>query len=120
MNLEKQTVNVITNAPQKPIVRTNGTVMGIRPCIEEARKKQLTGSQGHFMRIAICREYWDSGVHDPEKLVDLFRAQADFNYEISMKAVLSVIKKREIPKIRCSTLRDNSPNFVNCDGCYFR
>jgi Uncharacterized protein conserved in bacteria len=118
----KQTVNVKPdgprNAPRNPVVRINGTVMNIRPCIEEARKRQLTGFQGHFMRIAVCREYWNSGVCDPEKLVDLFRGQADFNYEKSMKGVLSVIK-REMPKVKCATLRENSPKFVNCEGCHF-
>ena len=112
----EQPVNVAPNAPKKHVVRTN-EVVKVRPCIKEALTKQLTGFQGHFMRIAICREYYNSGLHDPEKLVDLFRGQADFNYGKSMNGVLSVIK-REMWNVKCDKLRENSPNFVNCEGCY--
>jgi hypothetical protein len=88
----------------------------VRPCIETALKMQMTGTQGHFMRIAVCREYFNSGVHDPEKLVDLYRGQNDFSYEESMKGVLSIIKK-ESKNVRCDRLRVEASNFVNCTGC---
>jgi len=88
----------------------------VRPCIENALKMQLTGTQGHFMRIAVCREYFNSGLRDPEQLVSLYKGQADYSHDESMKGVMSIIKK-ESKNVRCDRLRVEASNFVNCAGC---
>lgn len=108
--------------PERKVVEKADKVVSIeykgriRPCIESALNKQLTGRHGHLMRIAVCREYYNSGVKDPVKLVDLFRKQEDFSYEESMKGVLSIISK-DSKNVRCSKLRIEASMFVNCDEC---
>lgn len=60
-----------------------------RPCILEALKQQLTNGNGHLMRLAIAGEYKRLGYSDT-KIVDLFRSQNDFDYNISKVQVESV------------------------------
>ncbi|WP_269849537.1 TOTE conflict system archaeo-eukaryotic primase domain-containing protein [Methanosarcina horonobensis] len=127
-NIELEVLDISKYPLPKPEVKTKKPVSKavttehanyrtkVRPCIESALKMQLTGTQGHFMRIAVCREYYNSGVRDLEKLVDLYRGQNDFSYEESMKGVLSIIRK-ESKNVRCDRLRAEASNFVNCLGC---
>lgn len=102
----------------KPVVRTNGIVKGsIRPCIKEALTKQLTGTHGHFMRMAIAREFFESGLN-PEGIANLFQKQADFNFEYSLVQVNSLVSKPG-KRFRCDRLRVDGANFVQCDGCEY-
>jgi DNA primase large subunit len=99
-------------------VKLNGHVKSdIRPCIKAALEQQLIGDSGNFMRVAACREYYNSGIQDPEKLIDLFRPQADFSYGKTSYHVRKVIEK-PLPNTRCKTLQEKGDNFVNCAGCY--
>jgi len=117
---EDKPVKKIESKPVlKPVVRINGEIQrDVRPCIKEALTKQLTGTQGHFMRISIVREYYNSGIHDPEELIKLFKGQADFDYNESRRGVMSIIVK-ESKSVRCDRLRVDGSNFVNCDGCEY-
>ena len=92
---------------------TKGTV---RDCIKNALGMQLTGTGGHFMRIAVCREYYNAGMREPEQLVDLFRMQNDFSPETSLGQVQSIIK-RDMPNVKCSKIAINAGTFVNCNDC---
>lgn len=103
--------------PTKHVVRVNGQVKTmIRPCIRNAIKMQLIGDSGNFMRVAICREHYNAGVHDFEKLINLFEAQSDFSYKTTEYYVQQILKKPSI-YIKCETLREKGGEFVNCAGC---
>lgn len=67
-------------------------VEGVRDIFKWALTQSLTGEQGHWMRIAIVREYYNNGTKEPEKLAELFKSQLDYDPEYSYKAVLSIIK----------------------------
>lgn len=103
--------------PAKHVVRVNGQVKTmIRPCIRNALKMQLTGDSGNFMRVAICREHNNAGVHDPEELTKLFRTQADFSHRKTIYHVNKILEK-SLPNVKCETLRERGGEFVNCAGC---
>jgi hypothetical protein len=90
----------------KHVVRVNRQVKrGIRPCIKAAPEQQLIGYSGNFMRVAICREYYNSGIIDFEKIIDLFRSQTDFSYEITKYHVRKVIEK-PTRNVKCENLRE--------------
>lgn len=59
-----------------------------RPCILEALKLQLTGPNGHLMRLAIAAEYKRLGLNDQE-IINLFRTQSDFDFETCKTQVAS-------------------------------
>jgi len=73
----------------------------IRPCIVEALKKQLTGGNGHKMRLSVAAELKRHG-HNDEQIIDLFRSQTDFNYNETAKGVLSADPTRTA---RCDTIK---------------
>ncbi len=60
-----------------------------RPCIVEALKLQLTGPNGHRMRLAIAAEYKRHGYSD-EEIMDLFRQQGDFDSNTCRTQISSV------------------------------
>jgi len=103
--------------PEKHLVRVNGQIKTkIRPCIRNALKMQLTGDSGNFMRVAICREHYNAGVHNPEELTNLFRTQSDFSYRKTKYYIHKVLEKL-LPNVKCETLREKGGEFVNCAGC---
>ncbi len=60
-----------------------------RPCIAKALKQELTSGNGHLMRLAIAGEYKRLGYSDQE-IIDLFRPQSDFDYDICRTQVESI------------------------------
>jgi len=60
-----------------------------RPCIVEALRLQLTGPNGHRMRLAIAAEYKRHGYSD-EEIIDLFRHQSDFDSNTCRTQISSV------------------------------
>ncbi|MFA5366050.1 MAG: bifunctional DNA primase/polymerase, partial [Candidatus Bathyarchaeia archaeon] len=73
-----------TETPHKPTTNLKEA----RPCITEALKQQLTGGNGHLMRLAIAAEYKRLG-YTTEQIIELFKAQKDFDSEESLKGVNS-------------------------------
>ena len=90
---------------------------GIKPCIEYIinNNVQLTGTQGHFMRIAIVAELaslgWSRG-----DICEVFERQADYDFITTSNQIDSVYNYN---RIRCSTLRRNCSGFINCKGCKY-
>jgi hypothetical protein len=114
----KVTTKRESKAVVKPVVRINGEFNSdIRQCIKTALTMSLTGGQGHFMRMAIAREYFESGMK-PENIALLFKTQTDFDYEYSLKQVNSLISKPG-KRFRCDRLRVDGSRFVQCDGCEY-
>lgn len=66
-------------------------VEGIRPIFKWALDQELTGTEGHAMRIAVVREHFNNGITDPSELAALFQNQPDYDEEISIKQVQSII-----------------------------
>jgi len=62
----------------QPTQSKKSTLNRPRPCIVEALKLQLTGPNGHRMRLAIAAEYKRHGYSD-EEIMDLFSQQGDFD-----------------------------------------
>lgn len=103
-----------TEKPVEPKIKvSNGNV---RECIKNAVGMSLRGTQGHAMRIAICREYYNAGMHDPDELAKLFINQVDYDFEISRTQVLSIISQ-QLGNFRCSTLQDKCSKFIDCSKC---
>lgn len=88
----------------------------VRECIKNAAMMDLRGTQGHAMRIAICREYYNAGMSDPDELAKLFIYQDDYDFGISRNQVLSIISQ-ELGNFRCSTLQDKCSKFIDCSKC---
>lgn len=81
-----------------------------RPCIIEALKQQLTSGNGHLMRLAIAGEYKRLGYLDTE-IVDLFRSQTDFDYDICKAQVESVDSGKTA---NCRTIQQYGYCIPNC------
>lgn len=115
---DKEPEKIVSKPVSKHVVRINGEVRKeVRPCIKEALSKQLTSGQGHFMRMAIAREYFECGL-SPEKIALLFKNQADYDYEYSLYQINSLVSKPG-KRFRCDRLRVDGSNFVKCDGCVY-
>lgn len=91
----------------------------VRPCIKEALTKTLTGTQGHAMRIAIAREFSTVAKFSDEQIAELFKNQADYDFNKSLEQVKSITSVKMYPW-KCSTLRSKCSDFVNCIGCKLR
>lgn len=91
-------------------------IAGVRPCIEEALEKNLESEQGHWMRIAIVREYYNFGMKNPEELAKLFSHQADYDFEKSLYHVNSIISD-DYGIWRRETLIEKCGKFLNCEQC---
>jgi hypothetical protein len=91
----------------------------VRPCIEAAAQQQLTGDAGNFMRVAIVREFYNSGMHEPGKIAVLFSSQKDYSYDKSLYHVRRVLNAK-VPHIKCKTLKEKGKTFVNCFKCKYR
>jgi hypothetical protein len=83
---------------------------GIRPFIKWCLTQQLEGSEGHFLRIAVVREYWNAGIRDVEQLARLFEHQEDYNFDYSVKKVYDIISK-DMKNVRTDTIIANCPTF---------
>ncbi|MGA3289756.1 MAG: hypothetical protein ABSD42_05910 [Candidatus Bathyarchaeia archaeon] len=55
----------------------------IRPCLTAALSHDLSGSNGHSIRIAIATEFLNNG-HSPEETAQLFKNQTDYDYAKSL------------------------------------
>jgi len=102
-----QLPEVKKNQCQKPVKSE-----GVRLIFAWALKQKLTDEEGHWMRIAITREYFNNGMKNPDDLANLFKLQPDFDFEISKHHVLSIIKD-DMGCWKWSTLVDKCPGFVN-------
>jgi hypothetical protein len=92
----------------EPVMKFDGD--GIRPFIKWSLTQQLEGSEGHFLRIAAVREYWNAGMKDVEQLARLFVNQADYDFEYSIEKIKSIVSK-EMKNVRTDTLIANCPTF---------
>lgn len=88
----------------------------VRPCIKSAIDKKLTGYEGHMMRIAITREYFNCGMTDPKSIVKLFSNQSDFDFEKSLMHVNSIISENYRVWNK-QTLNEHCGSLINCDNC---
>ncbi len=106
--------------PDKPKIKKQNVtfceIKNVRPCIKDALNKDLIGPEGHMMRIAIVREFYNFGMTDPEELVNLFVNQADYDYVISLNKVLSIIKD-DYKIWHRNTLNEHCESFINCSEC---
>ncbi len=109
--------DITPEPPEKPVEPKIKVSKGnVRECIKNAAMMDLRGTQGHAMRIAICREYYNAGIKDPDELAKLFMWQDDYDFEISRNQVLSIIGQ-ELGNFRCSTLQDKCSKFIDCKNC---
>lgn len=111
--------NVVKPAIKRYEPVSKGRMQGTaRPCIREALTKQLVGTQGHFMRMAIAREYFEVGF-SPAQIAKLFKSQKDYDYDYSLKQVNSLVSKKG-KRFRCDRLREDASSFVSCAGCEYQ
>jgi hypothetical protein len=90
----------------------------IRPCIEKALGKELNGERGHWMRIAVTREYHNLLGYSDEEIAELFETQSDYDFEYSLEKVQSITCK-EMNPWRCDTIREKCGGLVDCFGCRY-
>jgi hypothetical protein len=81
-----------------------------RPCIIEALNQPLTSGNGHLMRLAIAGEYKRLGYSDAE-IVDLFRSQNDFDYDICKTQVESADSGKTA---NCRSIKEYDYCLSNC------
>jgi hypothetical protein len=81
-----------------------------RPCITKALKQPLTSGNGHLMRLAIAAEYKRLGYTDAE-IVDLFRSQNDFDYDICKAQVESADSGKTA---NCRTIKEYGYCLPDC------
>ena len=70
------------------------------------------------MKVAITREYNVLLGYSDEQIAELFEAQADYDFEESLRQVKSITCK-EMNPWRCDTIRDRCRDLVNCFGCKY-
>ncbi len=81
-----------------------------RPCILEALKLQLTGPNGHLMRLAIAAEYKRLSYTDQE-IIDLFKNQADFEVNTCSAQVASIDAEKTA---KCETIKEYGYCLPHC------
>jgi len=91
-------------------------IISVRPCISSALNMALTGHEGHMMRIAIVREYYNCGMTDPANISELFKMQTDYDYDKTLYHVNSIIEKPYAVWTK-KTIQDQCGSFVDCDNC---
>lgn len=103
------TVGRVSNTPQQ-------LPSNIRPCIKNVidNNLQMTGGDGHLMRIAIVAELKALPLNS---LIAIFKGQNDFDYDTTVEQINSV---RHYNRISCSRLQTNAKRFLVCNGCYLR
>ena len=103
--------------------RSSGSMpMNMRPCLKRALDTgmQLTGAEGHAMRISIVPELRIVRGLGLDDVTSMFAAQGDYNYSRTRDQVKSVW---DYNRVSCSWLRKNAGAYVTdmCDsGCVFR
>ena len=81
-----------------------------RPCIIEALKLQLTGTNGYLMQLAIAAEYKKLGYTNTE-ITELFRSQHDFNHE-ALTAKLEDVNPQKT--VSCQSIKEYGFCLPNC------
>jgi hypothetical protein len=102
----------------KSAEQPEGRTGTMRHCMLEALNKQLKGSEGNDMRVAVVCEALASG-KSRDEITHLFECQDDFDKTITAKYVDYIIAKEYHPW-KCETLHDRCSTFVNCDNCSLR
>jgi len=92
------------------------TDIGVRPCILNALNEDLRGSDGHNMRIAIVREFYNNGMTDANDLAMLFKNQSDFDYNETLRYISGIIHK-DTKTWRKETLEFKCASFIYCSDC---
>jgi hypothetical protein len=92
--------------------------MPFRPCLQAALTTDLSGSQGHLMRVAIASEAYRLG-YSLDEAIALFQDQSDFNYSTT-RDNLQYIYGREYRRFGCEKLRSNCQIYVNCSNCRYK
>lgn len=100
---EQQTKSIVSHSNLRHLKQP-------RPCIIEALKQQLSSGNGHSMRLAIAAEYKRLGCSDPE-IVDLFRSQTDFDYDVCMSQVESADSGKTA---NCRSIKEYGYCLPNC------
>lgn len=91
----------------KPVTKAEG----VRPIFNWAINQILEGEEGHWMRIAVVREFYNNGMTDLVELAMLFNKQDDFDLDYSIDKVKSIIKD-EYGVWSWDTLMDRCGGFV--------
>jgi len=100
LKLEEAFQEVLTCEKKDSNIYKTGKV---RPCIQEALKRHLEDKEGHLMRLAIAVEFLNKG-YSVNRVVDLFRAQGDFDPSRTRYYVEDAKRKGYKP-FRCSTIK---------------
>ncbi len=94
-----------------PASHSMGTTQGVRDIFRWALNQNLSGQEGHWMRIAICREFWCNGLTDLTSIAKLFANQSDYTLEFSYKKVADILAS-EYNRWKWATLVDRCPDMV--------
>lgn len=78
-------------------------VDGIRPCMKRALRLQLSGGNGHLMRLAVAVEHLAHGIPE-EEVAKLFAKQRNYSYEVSLGHV-RYVKQRGYMPFTCSYIQ---------------
>ncbi|MGF3521897.1 MAG: phage/plasmid primase, P4 family [Candidatus Bathyarchaeia archaeon] len=113
-----QRAGITAAAEQKPSQRQpdthdtakTNTEKTPRPCITAALKQQLTGAQGHQMRLHIAAELLKCG-YTTEQVINAFREQADFSFDVTLKHVQSANPNKTA---KCATIKQLGYCLPNC------
>lgn len=103
--LKEQTLPTLQQTHNK-----KSTLNRPRPCIVEALKLQLTGPNGHLMRLAAATEYKRLGYTNQE-IIDLFRNQKDFDYVTCSAQIDSIAIERTA---KCESIKEYGYCLPNC------
>ncbi len=87
--------------------------VGVRPCLSEAVKVDLTAKNGHSLRIAVALEYFNAG-YTPEKTAELFKNQNDYDFKKSLYYVQDLLKRGYKP-FKCKTIQDLGFCLPDCE-----
>jgi hypothetical protein len=82
-----------------------------RPCIIEAQKLQLTGPNGHRMRLAVAAEYKRLGYNNQE-IMDLFKNQTDFDFSTCSAQIDSIDAEKTA---RCESIKEYGYCLPDCE-----
>ena len=91
-----------TQPTKQPTHGKKSTLNRPRPCIIEALKLQLTGPNGHLMRLAVAAEYKRLGYTNQE-IIDLFRNQADFDFSTCSGQIGSIDAEKTA---KCESIKE--------------
>jgi hypothetical protein len=98
-NVEKQDRNQVRHS-----IPTNQEVKDVRPCLSKVLHQNLTGKNGHSIRIAITIEFLKNG-HSIEETASLFENQPDYSFDRSLYYVRDIAGRAYKP-YKCSTILD--------------